>query len=831
MTDESAPFGAVLRRLRMAAVLSQEALADRAGLSLRGISDLERGVRRTPQLSTVRMLADALNLSAEERRVLLAVARPGRLLESDDGGSPRPAPLPTPLTSLVGREREVSALISLVTGVSQRLVTVTGPGGIGKTRLALEVGARTRGEFADGVAFVDLTPLRDAAHVVPTIATALGVRERLGQPLADTLASVLESRQILLLLDNCEQVLDAAPDIAALLATCPQLSALATSRAPLQIRGEREFPLLPLALPASDRLASPEQLERIPAAALFIERAEAIQPGFALTKSNAADVVAICRRLDGLPLAIELAAARVKVLAPAALLARLDRRLQVLTGGSHDLPARQRTMRDAIAWSYDLLTEPEQALFRRLAVFIGGWTLEAAEAVGGQAESDVLETLQGLVAASLVQSVAQPDGERRFTILETVREFGLERLRSHGEEDDAGRRHAHYFVALAAAGGAELAAAAPGKWLVRLESERANLQAALTWLRDHEETAAGLTLAGALGGYWRLHNISSEGRRWLETFLGQPMASQSPIAARIAALRWAGELAGLEGDVVIAEDRLSASLGLARATGDTRGAAGALSALGSMLFQHVDIGRSIAVFEEAVALTRELGDVRHSVFLLAYLSVAVGIQGDLARAQSLEAEGEGLLQSLGDTSSFEANFLALMQGYVALISGNYDRAEERLDVAVALGRAIDSKGVLSAAFALLGELALAREAIATAAGHYREGLILGWEVGFAVGVAYNLRGLIWLASRNGDFSRSARFIGVMDAVGGTVQQLRGIASAAHETDVAMARAVLGAKAYAAAWEAGRTLPLEETIAEAVALADELHDMRSAHRAS
>jgi predicted ATPase/DNA-binding XRE family transcriptional regulator len=831
MSSDTTSFGDLLRQLRTSAALSQEALAERAGLSLRGVSDLERGARRTPQLATVRMLADALDLNASERRTLLAAARPGRLVESHDGGVSGATLFPVSLTSLIGREREVSTLVSLETGRTQRLVTVTGPGGIGKTRLALEVGARTRGEFADGVAFIDLTPLRDATQVVPTIATALGVRERLGQSLADTLASVLESRQMLLLLDNCEQVLDAAPGIAALLATCPQLSVLATSRAPFQIRGEREFPLLPLALPANDRPASPEELERVPAAALFIERAESIHPGFALTKANAADVVAICRRLDGLPLAIELAAARVKVLTPAALLARLDRRLHVLTGGSRDLPTRQRTMRDAIAWSYDLLTEPEQALFRRMAVFIGGWTLDAAEAVGGQDESDVMETLQGLIAASLVQSAEQADGERRFTILETVREFGLERLTSAGETHEAGSRHASYFVAMAQAGGAELASAAPGKWLARLESEQANLRAALTWLRDRGETAAGLRLASALRGFWRLRNMSADGRQWHEAFLAQPMAEEVPTPDRIAALRWAGELAGLEGDVAVAEARLSESLGLARAAGDTRGAAGALSALGSLLFQHVDIARSIAVFEEAVALTRELGDVRQTIFLLAYLGGAVGIQGDLARAQSLAAEGEALLRSLGDTRSFEANFLILMQGYMASISGNHDRAEERLNAAVALGRAIDSKAILSAALARLGELALARKEIASAAGHYREGLLLGWDVGFAVGMAYNLQGFVRLGSRQGDFTRSTRFVGAMDAVGCTVQQFPGIAAAAHEADVAMARAVLGEEAFAAALEAGRTLPLEETIAEAVALADELYDMRSGRRAS
>src|SRR5215203_4143237 len=396
MSRTTATFADVLRQLRTAASLSQEDLAERAGLSLRGVSDLERGLRRAPHLTTVRMLADALELSPADRQDLLTAARPETLPDSDAGAPFARGPLPTPLTALL-------------TQATVRLVTVTGPGGSGKTRLALEVGAYLQGTFGDGVVFVDLAPLRDAQFVLPTIAGALGVRERPGQPLLDTLSRFLAPKQLLLLLDNCEQVLGAAPQIAALVAACPRLSILATSRAALRVRGEREVPLLPLPLPVSERHSSIAELADVPSVALFLQRAAANQPTFALSTENAVAVAATCRRLDGLPLAIELAAAWVRILPPGALLDRLEQRLLMLTGGTRDLPLRQRTMRDAIAWSYDLLAESEQALFRRLAIFAGGWTLEAAEMVScGRNVLDVLAGLESLIAASLVQVVERP---------------------------------------------------------------------------------------------------------------------------------------------------------------------------------------------------------------------------------------------------------------------------------------------------------------------------------------------------------------------------------------------------------------------------------------
>jgi predicted ATPase/DNA-binding XRE family transcriptional regulator len=822
MSSAITTFADLLRHLRTSAALSQEELALRSGLSLRGISDLERGVRRAPHLTTVRVLANTLALGHAERQALLAAARPGTVPETADSASDHYGPLLLPLTPLLGRDRELATLVSLLQASDIRLVTLTGAGGSGKTRLALEVGDHLSGTFSDGAVFVDLTPLRDAEFVLPTIAGALGVRERPGQPLLDTLSRFLAPKHLLLLLDNCEQVLGAAPQIATLVAACPRLSVLATSRAALRVRGEHEVPILPLPLPVSDRRSSVAELAHVPSVALFLQRAVASQPSFALSTDNATAVAAICRRLDGLPLAIELAAAWIRVLPPAALLDRLEQRLLMLTGGSRDLPPRQRTMRDAIAWSYDLLRESEQALFRCLAVFAGGWTLEAAEVVScGRNAVDVLAGLEALIAASLVQVVEHSDGERRFRMLETVRELGMEQLAQHGELDEVCWRHAHYFVALAQAGGAAISAGQPSAWLARLEADRANLRAALSWLRDREEYGLGLRLVTALGGFWHVRSANAEGRMWLESFLTLSVADDASRVDHVAALRWAGELAGLEGDLTAAQTHLEQSLTLARRAGDTCGVAAALRAIGSALFQQGQVAACIAPLSEAIVLTRELGDQRQTAFLLAYLAVAVAHQGDFERAEALVAESRELFRALGDTGSFEANLGLLGEGLVALMEGDLERAENRFNASLSLGQILDAKAIVAATLGGLGQIAVARRQDAVAAGHLREGLIQGWDGDYPLGIAWNLIGLMRLASRHGRLDSAARLVGGVDALSGLIQALPPAAVAAYEAEMEQVQVVLGPEAFSAAREVGRGLPLEEVIAEAVALAENL----------
>ncbi len=382
MSGEPASFGTELRRLRLKAALSQEQLAQRAGLSARGISDLERGARRAPHLSTVRLLADGLALSPADREALLTAARPATSAGSTEVALPSHAPLPLPLAPLVGRERELADLVSLLGPVKSRLVTLTGPGGIGKTRLALAVGSRLAAQFADGVVFVDLAPLSDPGLVLPEVAATLNVRETGGQPLIATVQRYLAAREMLLILDNFEHVLNAAPVVVEFLSAAQRTTILVTSRAPLRLPGEQEYLVPSLGLPAASTNDDLALLAASEAVAFFVDRVQAVRPHFALTADNAPAVAGICRRLDGLPLALELAAARVKLFPPQALLRRLEQRLPLLTGGARTLPARQQTMRNTIAWSHDLLSSEEQTLFRQLAVFPGGCTLEAAEWVG-----------------------------------------------------------------------------------------------------------------------------------------------------------------------------------------------------------------------------------------------------------------------------------------------------------------------------------------------------------------------------------------------------------------------------------------------------------------
>jgi predicted ATPase/transcriptional regulator with XRE-family HTH domain len=497
--EQPRSFGDRLRQHRLAVGLTHEALAERSALSARAISDLERGVSRRPRRETVDLLSRALQLAPADRLAFEAAARaPGEIASDLRRTRHGPGSVPVHLTSFVGREDEIGATRSLLRGRGGRLVTLTGPGGAGKSRLAIRVASELAGAFQAGARYVELAPATTADEVVPAIARVLGVARPAGVIQLADLVDAVQDREFLLVVDNFEHLLTAAPILSELLRACPQLVVLVTSRASLQLSGEHELPVPPLAVPPHGRVLSPDAIARYASVRLFVDRAAYVDPTFALTADNAPAVAAICARLDGLPLALELAAARSKLLTPQLLLRRLESAssgsaLRLLTRGARDVPPRQRSLRDTMAWSYNLLLPAEQRLFRRLAIFAGGCTLAAAEALcgtpphgdvrDGGTELEVLEGLGSLLDKSLLYVNEGPDGEQRFVLLETVREFGLEQLRANDELEAVAREHARYYLELVEATGALLFASSSDQR--RSAAEHHNLQEALRWLLHH----------------------------------------------------------------------------------------------------------------------------------------------------------------------------------------------------------------------------------------------------------------------------------------------------------------------------------------------------------
>jgi predicted ATPase/DNA-binding XRE family transcriptional regulator len=821
MRARAEDLGDLLRRMRVRRGLTQEELAALIpeGLSVDTVSNIERG-RVRPRRHTLLALLDILEPDDAERSAALDTWRlpPGRV---PGGALPSPT-LPVPSTPLIGRERDLAALTRLFGASASRMVTLTGAGGVGKTRLALAAAATAEPAFADRAAFADLAALHDPGRFLPALALGLGLSDMGDLPAEERLTAYLRPKHLLLLLDNCEAIVAAGPQLARLIDRCPALTVLATSREAMRIRCEQEYRVAPLELPSADEVADHLALTLVPAVGLFVERTRMVTPDFAVTTGNAAAVAQICRRLDGLPLAIELAAARMRHFSAGALCARLENALSVLVGGPRDLPERQRTLRATLDWSYGLLTATQQKALRRLSVFVDGFTGPAAASIcalspeepAGADFDDVLAALldKSLLRTAPHQSTGDAD-EPRYGLLETIREYGREQLREAGEEPAARDRHARFYREMAEASFGPMYSGVRRPWIEALTAETGNLDAALSWCLGGEGDAeTGLRLAGALGRYWYFTGRLNQGRAWLARALDSD-PGRRPTPERARALYSAGKLAWAQGDFDAAVQHVEASLALVAESDDVRMRGEALTLAG---YTRMAVGRpesALAALEESRRIFEAAGDTWQVALAAVMQSEVRGYMGDhdtvfrhLETALALFVQtgdrwGEAVAHAMTAMSAWRRGDLAAVEHHLSYADATFQEMNEKYG---------QSRLRLLRAY-----VRLAHDDRAEARRLFREGLTLARELGQTAYSLLILGGCAAIALLSGKEVEAARLYGraapLLEADTPHVDDGAAAARAAYARYLPRLRDCLDRAAFDAAWSDGQSLPIEDAL--------------------
>jgi len=724
-----------------------------------------------------------------------------------------PLKLPVAPSPLIGREREEEEISGVLFAPDVRVVTLTGPGGTGKTRLAIEVASAQRDIFSAGVYFVELASLRDPELVPEAIADVLEVQPGPGEPCVKALGEHLRDKQLLLVLDNFEQVTDAAPAIAELLRAAGRLKVLVTSRQPLRIAGEREVPIPPLELPDPKAAADPDDLAANPAVALFVARARAVDPEFELSDDNAAAVAEICIGLDGLPLAIELAAARTKILTPQAMLERLEKRLHMLTGGVRDLPSRHQTLRSTIDWSYDMLERPEQTLFARLGVFVDGPSVDAVQAVcldPDEGPDAALDGLGSLLDKSLVQRLDGARGEPRFAMLRTIQEYALERLDADGELAELRERHATYFAELAENAEPHLTDARQAQWMERLDHEVGNLRAALGWSQESGQLEVGLRIVSALWRFWSMRGLTDP-PRWLSAQLERGADVAAPVRAK--ALFAEGYAALDHGDLARAEGCFEASTTIYRELGDPRGVAACLVQLGFLLMSRGERERAVELSEEGLQLARRVKDPRIESVALGTLAEDATRCSDLERARDMYEQSLALRREISDRRNIANALLNL--GRIELLRGEDQRAAAMLEEGLTVSREVGDTWSISVGLVSLGRLALRQGRHDQALDLLGQALELAVQRGGKRIAAESLAAMAQAASAAAP-ARAARLLGSAEAL----RQASGVALSPVELSATResldgVRDALGEDEFRTQWDAGLAARIEDAVTYAL----------------